>query len=126
MQTDDATMKAHKIMSFIEKWQDHIVLLAIFPTCSLAGLASLLRSDRPITKRAVASVMLNSGFFGVVVAAFMIHQYEFSFLTIVASLLAGLGGNAMWESILELFLAVMRAKVGGNGKMRSHEEKGND
>lgn len=114
---------ATRHMTFIEKWQDHLILLAIFPVCSVAGLAALLRSDRSITKRAVWSAVLNSGLIGVVVAALLIHQYEMSPMVIGASILAGLGGNVVWEAILEMGLSWLRMKAGQNGRWRSVEDK---
>lgn len=86
------------------------LLLAIFPTCSFAGLAALLRSDQEITKRALLSAIMNSGFFGVCVAALMLHRFgtESIYLTISVSVLSGLGGNAAIDFLVEAVKSYVR------------------
>ncbi len=81
-----------------------ILLATLWPICSFAGLAALLRSEQPLTKRAVASAILNSGFFGVVVGAVMIHRFgsEALLLTFGIAVLSGLGGNTAVDFALEL------------------------
>ena len=80
------------------------LLLALFPTCSFAGLAALLRSKQPITKRALWSAVLNSGLFGVVVGAIMIHHFgtDALLLTFGIAVLSGLGGNTALDFGLEM------------------------
>ncbi|MEL0117197.1 MAG: hypothetical protein VW739_05745 [Pelagibacteraceae bacterium] len=80
---------------------------------SLAGLANLLRSNQPMTRRAVASVMLNSGLFGVAIAAWMFHSFgsEKFMLILAASILSGLGGNALVDFAIESVKSAIRAKV---------------
>lgn len=94
--------------------QESILLSAIFPLTSVAGLAQLLRSGRPITKREVASVTLNSGLFGVSVAALLIHKFgvELWPLIVGISLLSGLGGNAMIDLALAALKRIVRDKIG--------------
>ena len=91
------------------------LVLIIFPTCSLSGLAALLRSNQPLTYRAIASAALNSGFFGVAVACLLIHYFGASALhiTLGVSVLAGLGGNAALDFVLELLKSYVRSKTNG-------------
>ena len=90
----------------------NLILLAIVPVTSLAGLANLLRTNQPLTKIAVASVMLNSGLFGIVVASYMIHQLgsESLLLTLAVSTLSGLGGNAVIDFAFEIFKSAIKSK----------------
>ncbi len=86
------------------------MLLAIFPTCSFAGLAALLRTEQPITRRAIVAAALNSGLFGVAVAAAMIHRFgsEGIYLILSVSVLSGLGGNAAIDFAVEGIKAYVR------------------
>jgi len=98
------------------------LLAAIFPACSFAGLAALLRSHQPITARAIASATLNSGLFGVAVASAMIHYHgwESVHLTIGASILSGLGGNAA----LDFGIQLVKAYFGGDDRnTNEHHQK---
>lgn len=91
------------------KW---LLLLAIFPACSFAGLAALLRSKQKLSKRNILSAVLNSGLFGVVVAAVMLHQYGLDslYLTIGVSILSGLGGNTALDFGFEVVKYVSEHK----------------
>ena len=76
---------------------DQWLLVALFPICSLAGLAALLRENKPPTKLEVASAVLNSGLFGCAVAALLIHYFGGVYWALIlgVSVLAGLGGNVL-------------------------------
>lgn len=94
------------------------ILITIFPVCSFAGLAALLRSHRELTKRAVASAILNSGFFGVAVAALMFQRYGADsslYLTIGVSILAGLGGNTAVDFGIEMLKTYVAKSDGKDG-----------
>lgn len=103
------------IPDLVERAQQYTVLLIIFPTCSFAGLAALLRSGKELTARAIASAMLNSGFFGVITCAFLMHrnQGDFSWFTLAISLLAGVGGNTTYEAILESAVSFLKFRANG-------------
>lgn len=94
---------------------DSWLLYVLFPVTSLAGLANLLRSGQPLTKRAICSVMLNSGLFGISVAAIMLHKFgsESLMLIVAVSILSGLGGNAAIDFGLATFKAVVRTMAAG-------------
>ncbi len=85
-------------------------LLAILPVCSFAGLAALLRTEQPITRRAVLAASLNSGLFGLAVAAAMVHRFgaESIYLILSVSVLSGLGGNAALDFAIEGVKAYVR------------------
>jgi len=87
--------------------------LVIFPITSLSGLANLLRSEQTITKRAVVSVILNSGLFGVSVAAGMLHKFgdDSILLVITISILSGLGGNAAIDFALQLVRSAIQKRI---------------
>jgi hypothetical protein len=91
----------------------HWLLLVIFPTSSLAGLAALLRSGQKLNRRAVLSSLLNSGLFGVSVGAIMIHRYgmDSSHVILGISILAGLGGNALLDFSLELMRGLAKKQI---------------
>ena len=95
---------------------DWWVLLMLFPVTSLCGLASLVRSGEPLSKRAIWSVILNSGLFGMGVAACLIHQFGSESLMLIfgVSVLSGLGGNAAIEFFLETAKAIIRNKSGAD------------
>ena len=79
----------------------------------MTGIAQLLRSGEPITKRAIASVILNSGLFGVAVAALMIDQVGIDSWALIVgiSVLSGLGGNALIEMAIAILKKSFREKI---------------
>ena len=88
----------------------YALLAMIFPICSLSGLAAMLRSDQELTPRAILSAVLNSGFFGVVVAGLMVHHFGMESLTLIiaVSILSGLGGTSMVEFGTEALKSYVR------------------
>lgn len=88
---------------------EQFFLVAIFPICSLAGLAALLRRGDKPTRLEVASSLLNSGLFGVAVASYLLHQYTIQSwqLILCGSILSGLGGNVL----LTFTLAVLQRLI---------------
>lgn len=88
------------------------LLCIIFPITSIAGIANLLRSEKPITRRAVFSVALNSGLCGVAIASLMLHQFGDEALTLIlgVSTLAGLGGNYTIDVVLSLGAKALRSR----------------
>jgi hypothetical protein len=83
------------------------VLLSCLALSSFAGLARLLRSGEPMTFRAVASAMLNSGIFGLVIALFWYNYFEKTnvYFLVAISGLAGLGGATLIDFAMQLFRA---------------------
>ena len=83
------------------------IFLSSFAICSVAGLASHLRSNRDLTTRQTVSAMLNSGLLGLSIA-FLWYTYidgqENIWFLMGVSLLAGLGG----VSLLDFLLMVVR------------------
>jgi ABC-type uncharacterized transport system permease subunit len=88
------------------------LIVGVFFASSLSGLAALLRSRQKITKRAVTSSLLNSGFCGLACALLMIHKLgaESVPLVVAISILAGLGGTSVIDFLGELFKAYMQSR----------------
>lgn len=94
------------------KWtEDHYLLAALFPICSLGGLASALRSGHQPSKLEIASATLNSGLFGVAVAAILLDHFAWEQWRLIfgVAVLAGLGGNALLVFCLSLLQSTISA-----------------
>jgi hypothetical protein len=66
---------------------------AAFVVSALGGLAALLRSGRPLTRKAVASYTLNSGIVGLGIALVWFHRLRDELELLVGlCVVAGLGG----------------------------------
>ena len=76
---------------------------------SLAGVAALLRSGQPLSRRAFWTALLNSGLFSLSIGSYVLWKMgEENFLfAVVLSVLAGLGGNAL----IDFALGVMRTML---------------
>ena len=76
---------------------------AVFGLSSFAGLASLLRSGRPVSPLAIASAMLNSGLLGLGIFLMWYTYFRngdnIAFLVAVC-LFAGLGGATVLDFIV--------------------------
>lgn len=86
-----------------EKNPYHIFGLA-WGLSSFAGLAALLRSGQPLSKRLIASAILNSGLFGLAVAMIWRELYgetRYPWFMLGVSLLAGLGGNSLLDFAIQ-------------------------
>lgn len=84
----------------------------IFTVSSVAGLASFLRSSQPFNARYVISAFLNSGLFGVSVAAIWYEYYggaAHPWFMVGVSILAGLGGTSAIDFGLQIFQEVLRS-----------------
>jgi hypothetical protein len=88
--------------------------LLVLPVASLAGLASLLRSERDLNWRSVASAMINSGLFGTSIAMFGYNKWDI-WLLLSLSILSGLGGNALVDFVIDL-IKLWAKKYVNNGK----------
>jgi hypothetical protein len=84
----------------------------VFPTSSLAGLANLVRSNRPLTPRLVIAALLNAGLFGVAIGAVLRHKYgaDYDLMTLGIAILAGLGGNALLDFTVEMFKHLLKTE----------------
>jgi len=88
--------------------QDKLTPLEVFASCfsisSLAGLASLLRSGKPLTWRLVAATLLYSGIFGLVIGLLWFNYFGGQnniYFLIGVSGLAGLGGTTLLDFIVQ-------------------------
>ena len=86
-------------------------LLVAAPLLSaLAGVGAVLRSEKPITLRAMCSAIINSGCVGFIVGAGMLHKFgeQSWLLTLAAAVTAGLAGNVA----VDFFIDVAKNYVG--------------
>ena len=94
---------------------EEIRMLAwVIPVCSFAGLAALLRSQQPLTGRAIVSAVINSAIFGLAVGWWLLWRVgsEHFGLIVSVSALSGLGGTAAIDFCIELLKTMLRNKVG--------------
>lgn len=109
-------------MSFKEPWQ---ILLSCFTVSSVAGLAQLLRSSKPLTFRAVFSALLYSGISGLIIGLLWFnwfHGSENTYFLIGISGLAGIGS----VSVLDLLLQLLSGEIGLNVHVRRKEDQSDD
>jgi hypothetical protein len=105
-----AAHNVQKITSSAVKMATNTALFWFFVTfgvAALAGIASLLRSNKPADVRSCLTVALNSGLFGAGLAMFWYEWWggaEKPALMVGASVIAGLGGLAL----IEFFIAALR------------------
>ncbi len=78
-----------------------IVFTSVWLLSSLGGLAALLRSEGKLNRRIVASAVLTSGIFGVVVAMFLYESLPVWKLVGVSAL-AGFGGTTLLDFLFAL------------------------
>lgn len=90
------------------------IALSMVPLGALAGLAALLRSSEPMTPRAVAAALLNSGILAGALCALMFHWLPGAILFNVGmSALAGLGGNTAVGFALKAWQSFLAAQLKG-------------
>lgn len=80
------------------------VFLSCFTIASLAGLAALLRSDKPLTWRMIIAAMLYSGIFGLMIGLCWYNYFGGSdnlYFLIGVSGLAGLGGTSLLDFVVQ-------------------------
>lgn len=81
------------------------VFLSAFGTAAFAGLATLLRFAKKISKLAVVSAMLNSGFLGLAIALIWYQNYrnaENVYGLIGVCVLAGMGGSTLTDLLISI------------------------
>lgn len=81
------------------------VLTSCFTISSLGGLAALLRSDKPLTKRALAAAILYSGVVGLIAGLLLYTQFAPGgnlFILIGSAGLTGVGGVTLVDFLLQV------------------------
>ncbi len=81
------------------------VFASAFGVAAFAGLATLLRFARKISKLAVFSAMLNAGFMGLAIALIWYQNYratENVYGLIGICVLAGMGGSTLTDVVVSL------------------------
>ena len=81
------------------------VLLSAFGASAFAGLATLLRFAKKLSKLAVVSAMLNAGFLGLAIALIWYQNYrnaENVYGLIGICVLAGMGGSTLTDLAISL------------------------
>lgn len=91
---------------------------------SLAGVAWLLRSGKPVDWRSLTSAVLNSGLFGLVIALIWWEKYAVNtpggvFFLIGISVLAGLGGVTLVDFAVQAVKAIVARNMDQNGPKKS-------
>jgi len=88
---------------------DYVVSLSIFAgafgVAAFAGLATLLRFARKLSKLAVVSAMLNAGFLGLAIALLWYQNYkdaENIYGLIGICVLAGMGGSTLTDVLISV------------------------
>jgi hypothetical protein len=82
-----------------------LVFASAFGAASFAGLATLLRFARRISKLSVISAMLNSGFLGLAIALIWYQNYRDAknvYGLIGICVMAGMGGSTLTDLLLSL------------------------
>lgn len=81
------------------------VFFSAFGSASFAGLATLLRFAKKISKLAVISAMLNAGFLGLAIALIWYQNYrkaENIYGLIGICVLAGMGGSTITDLLISI------------------------
>lgn len=80
------------------------ILMACFSIASAAGIASLLRSNKPLTSRVVVAAGLYSGLFGLVIGLIWFNYFAPTNTTFLVGVsgLAGLGGVSLVDVAVQL------------------------
>lgn len=92
------------------------VLICCFSIASLAGIAALLRSNKELTIRTIASAALYSGLFGLVIGLIWYNYFAPAnlFFLVGVSGLAGLGGVSLLDVILQLITNGVNVRISLN------------
>jgi len=81
------------------------VFVSAFGAAAFAGLATLLRFAKKLSKLAVVSAMLNAGFMGLAIALLWYQNYrkaENVYGLIGVCVLAGMGGSTLTDLLISL------------------------
>jgi CHASE2 domain-containing sensor protein len=90
-----------------------VVFLSAFGVAAMGGLATLLRSDLPITRKSVATSMLNCGLLGLGISLLWYSQFQDNLFFLVGlCVVAGLGGNASIDFAVDMFRKMLATKLG--------------
>jgi hypothetical protein len=88
-----------------ENWLSLSVFASAFGVSAFAGLATLLRFARKLSKLAVVSAMMNAGFMGLAIALLWYRHYEQAHNIhglIGVCVLAGMGGSTLTDLLISL------------------------
>lgn len=89
-----------------DKFDPKMTLSAAFAISSLGGLAAMLRSNKPLTVRAVLSAVLYSGVMGLIIALLWYNYFDGNgniYFLLGVSGLAGVGGTTVLDFIVQAF-----------------------
>ena len=94
-------------------WQEHLHALSVFASAfsvsACAGLATLLRFAKKVSKLSVASAILNSGLLGLAISLIWYQNYreERNVYSLVGfCVLAGMGGSSVTDLIFSVLSGV--------------------
>jgi hypothetical protein len=90
---------------FDEYFHSLAVFASAFGVAGFAGLATLLRFARKISKLAIISAMLNAGFLGLAIALIWYQNYrkaENVYGLLGICVLAGMGGSTLTDLLISL------------------------
>lgn len=115
-----------------ENWHEHIHALSVFASAfsvsACAGLATLLRFAKKVSKLSVASAILNSGLLGLAIALIWYQNYreEKNVYSLVGfCVLAGMGGSSVTDLIFSV-LSGVGVRVLITREETSHEDDAHD
>lgn len=98
------------------------VFISAFGVSSFAGLASLLRSGLPLTRKSVASHMLNSGVLGLGISLLWYSKMRDNVHFLVGlCVLAGLGGMASVDMFVEFAKRFFGAMLAPSNKKSKND-----
>lgn len=96
-----------------ESWHEHLHALSVFASAfgvsACAGLATLLRFAKKVSKLSVASAILNSGLLGLAISLIWYQNYreEKNVYSLVGfCVLAGMGGSSVTDLIFSVLSGV--------------------
>ena len=89
-----------------DKFDPKLTLSAAFAISSLGGLAAMLRSNKPLSVRAVLSAILYSGVMGLIIALLWYNYFDGNgniYFLLGVSGLAGVGGTTVLDFVVQAF-----------------------
>lgn len=115
-----------------ESWHEHLHALSVFASAfsvsACAGLATLLRFAKKVSKLSVASAILNSGLLGLAISLIWYQNYleEKNIYSLVGfCVLAGMGGSSVTDLIFSV-LSGVGVRVLITREETSHEDDAHD
>lgn len=112
---------------------DHIMSVSIFASAfgisAFAGLATLLRFAKKLSKLAVVSAMLNAGFLGLSIALLWYQNYQEAKNIpglIGVCVLAGMGGSTLTDILISILAGAGIKVIITHERDRDGEHRNND